>query len=59
MEGLQAATSKASKSAAVIKTIDSRGMVLVVNTPAQFSSWLETQRTALEKLIRTANITLG
>lgn len=59
IDGLQAATTKASKSPVVIKTIDSRGMVLVVNTPAQFASWLETQRTALEKLIRTANISLG
>lgn len=56
---LQAATEKAAKSPNVIKTIDSRGMVLVVNTPAQFSAWLETQRSALEKLIRTANISLG
>lgn len=59
IDGLQAATTKAAQSPAVIKTIDSRGMVLVVNTPAQFSSWLEAQRTSLEKLIRTANISLG
>ncbi len=59
IDGLQAATTKAAKSPAVIKTIDSRGMVLVVNTPAQFASWLEAQRAALEKLIRTANISIG
>ena len=59
IDGLQAATTKAAKSPAVIKTIDSRGMVLVVNTPAQFASWLEAQRSSLEKLIRTANISLG
>ena len=59
IQALQAATEKAAKSPNVIKTIDSRGMVLVVNTPAQFSAWLETQRSALDKLIRTANISLG
>jgi len=59
INGLQAATVQAAKSPEVNKTIDARGMVLVVNTPAQFASWLETQRTALEKLIRTANISLG
>ena len=59
IDGLQAATTKAAKSPAVIKTIDSRGMVLVVNTPAQFATWLEAQRSSLEKLIRTANISLG
>lgn len=59
IDGLQAATTKAAKSPAVIKTIDSRGMVLVVNTSAQFASWLEAQRAALEKLIRTANISIG
>jgi tripartite-type tricarboxylate transporter receptor subunit TctC len=59
IESLQVATNKAATSPAVIKTIDSRGMVLVVNTPAQFARWLETQRTSLEKLIRTANISIG
>ncbi len=59
IQALQIATAKAATDPAVIKTIDSRGMVLVANTPAQFSTWLETQRTALENLIRTANISIG
>ena len=59
IQALQIATAKAATDPAVIKTIDSRGMVLVANTHAQFSTWLETQRTALEKLIRTANISIG
>ena len=29
------------------------------NTPTQFAAWLDTQRSALESLIRTANISIG
>ncbi len=59
IQALQAATAKAATDPAVIKTIDSRGMVLVANTPSQFAAWLNTQRSALESLIRTANISVG
>ena len=59
IQALQAATAKAATDPAVIKTIDSRGMVLVANTPSQFAAWLNTQRSALESLIQTANISIG
>ena len=59
INGLRDATAKAVQSPEVVEMIAARGMVLVVNSPSEFATWLDTQRDLLENLIRSANISLG
>ena len=50
---------EAIKDAKVREKLDAAGAVLVANSPADFKTWLDGQRTVLGKLIESANIKLG
>lgn len=56
---MQAVCAEAIKDAKVKERLDAAGAVLTPNTPAEFKTWLEGQRTLLGKLIVDGNIKLG
>jgi tripartite-type tricarboxylate transporter receptor subunit TctC len=56
---LQAAVAEASRDAGVLSRMAPLGTLLVGNSTAEFSEWLERQRQVVEKVIRDANITIG
>ena len=56
---MQAVCAEAIKDAKVMERLDAAGAVLVADKPADFTAWLEGQRTLLGKLIVDGNIKLG
>ena len=56
---MQEACAEAIKDARGREKLDAAGAVLVANTPAEFKTWLDGQRSVLGKLIESANIKLG
>lgn len=56
---MQEVCAEAIKDARVREKLDAAGAVLVANTPAEFKTWLDGQRSVLGKLIESANIKLG
>lgn len=56
---MQNAVSRAARSPVLISSMEQAGQVPVANSTQDFSKWLNQQRELLQKLIRTANITVG
>ena len=56
---MQQACAEAIQDAKVKEKLDAAGAVLTANTPAEFKTWLDGQRTTLGKLIADAGIKLG
>ena len=56
---MQEVCAEAIKDARVREKLDAAGAVLVANTPSEFKTWLDGQRSVLGKLIESANIKLG
>ncbi|QHJ00800.1 twin-arginine translocation pathway signal protein [Xylophilus rhododendri] len=59
IQQMQAAVVQAAKDPALAAAIAPQGTVLVANSTAEFSAFLNRQRELLQKLVRDANITIG
>jgi tripartite-type tricarboxylate transporter receptor subunit TctC len=58
MRRMQAAIAKVTSDPAFAATVAPLGMVPVGNSTADFTTWLNTQRELLQKLVRDANISV-
>jgi tripartite-type tricarboxylate transporter receptor subunit TctC len=56
---MAAAMATSARSPAVRARMDPAGAIMVGNAPDAFAAWLQSQRQAVQQIIREANITLG
>jgi tripartite-type tricarboxylate transporter receptor subunit TctC len=59
IERMAAAMATSARSPAVRARMDPAGAIMVGNAPDAFAAWLQSQRQAVQQIIREANITLG